>query len=67
VVGDRGDGLDVESSCLVCRTRLNSEEAAWVGSRHDVLRRVEGSFHIVKRRILREETVLLARNLSNFF
>jgi biphenyl 2,3-dioxygenase beta subunit len=49
------------------RTRLNSEEASWIGSRRDVLRRVEGSFQIADRRIFLEQTVVLSRNLSNFF
>jgi hypothetical protein len=32
-----------------------------------VLRRAEGSFQIVDRKIFLEQTVLLSRNLSNFF
>jgi hypothetical protein len=32
-----------------------------------VLRRVEGSFQIADRKIFLEQTVLLSRNLSNFF
>lgn len=59
--------LEVESNFHVYRTRLNSEETSWIGSRRDVLRRVEGSFQIVDRKIFLEQTVLLSRNLSNFF
>jgi hypothetical protein len=49
------------------RTRLRSEEDSWIGSRRDVLRRVDGSFRIADRKIFLEQTVLLSRNLSNFF
>jgi biphenyl 2,3-dioxygenase beta subunit len=67
VVEDRGDELDVHSNFLLYRTRLKSEETTWIGSRHDVLRRTEGSFLIARRHILLEQTLLLSQNLSNFF
>lgn len=67
IVQDDGDELQVESNFHLYRTRLKSEEDSWIGSRQDTLRRVDGSFQIAKRTILLEQTVLLARNLSNFF
>ena len=67
ILRDNGRELEVESNFHVYRTRLNSEESSWIGSRHDVLRRVEGSFQIADRKIFLEQTVLLSRNLSNFF
>jgi 3-phenylpropionate/cinnamic acid dioxygenase small subunit len=67
VVRDTGRELEVESNFHVYRTRLNSEESSWIGSRRDLLRRVEGSFQIADRKIFLEQTVLLSRNLSNFF
>ena len=67
VVRDNGRELEVESNFHVYRTRLNSEECSWIGSRRDLLRRVEGSFQIADRKIFLEQTVLLSRNLSNFF
>lgn len=67
IVGDDGAELSVESNFHLYRTRLKSEETSWIGSRHDVLRRQDGSFLIAKRTILLEQTVLLSRNLSNFF
>ena len=67
IVKDDGRTLEVESNFHLYRTRLNSEETSWIGSRHDVLRRVEGSFRIADRKIFLEQTVLLSRNLSNFF
>ena len=67
IVKDDGRSLEVESNFHVYRTRLNSEETSWIGSRRDVLRRVDDSFQIADRKIFLEQTVLLSRNLSNFF
>jgi len=67
IVKDDGRTLEVESNFHVYRTRLNSEETSWIGSRRDVLRRADGSFQIADRKIFLEQTVLLSRNLSNFF
>ena len=67
IVKDDGRMLEVESNFHLYRTRLNSEETSWIGSRRDVLRRVGGSFQIADRKIFLEQTVLLSRNLSNFF
>jgi len=67
VIRDSVRELEVESNFHVYRTRLNSEESSWIGSRRDLLRRVEGSFQIADRKIFLEQTVLLSRNLSNFF
>lgn len=67
VVRDDGRELEVESNFHVYRTRLNSQEDSWIGSRRDILRRVAGSFQIADRKIFLEQTVLLSRNLSNFF
>jgi biphenyl 2,3-dioxygenase beta subunit len=67
VVDDDGTELTVESNFMLYRTRLNSQEDKWIGLRRDVLRRVGASFQIAARTIYLEETVLLSRNLSNFF
>ena len=67
IVKDDDRTLEVESNFHVYRTRLNSEETSWIGSRRDVLRRVGESFQIADRKIFLEQTVLLSRNLSNFF
>jgi biphenyl 2,3-dioxygenase subunit beta len=67
IVKDDGRTLEVESNFHVYRTRLNSEETSWIGSRRDLLRRVDVSFRIADRKIFLEQTVLLSRNLSNFF
>ena len=67
IVKDDGRTLEVESNFHVYRTRLNSEETSWIGSRRDLLRRADGSFQVADRKIFLEQTVLLSRNLSNFF
>jgi biphenyl 2,3-dioxygenase beta subunit len=67
VVADDGHELAVESNFLLYRARLDSDEDTWLGSRRDTLRRADGSFLIAARTVRLEQTVLLARNLSNFF
>jgi 3-phenylpropionate/cinnamic acid dioxygenase small subunit len=67
VVGVRQEELDVESNFHLYRTRLKSEEDSWIGCRDDTLRRIGESFQIARRTIYLEQTVLLSRNLSNFF
>ena len=49
------------------RTRLESEEDSWIGSRKDLLRRVNGRLMLSRRHIFLEQTVLLAQNMSNIF
>ena len=67
VVSDDGNELGVASNFHLYRTRLKSEEDSWIGSRSDVLRRSGSSFLLVRREIRLEQTVILSRNLSNFF
>ncbi len=67
VVEVDGGELVVASNFMLYRTRLNSEEDSWIGSRRDTLRRAGESFQIAARTIYLEQTVVLSRNLSNFF
>lgn len=67
IVEDRDGEFAVESNFHLYRTRLKSEEDSWIGSRRDTLRREGDSFRIAGRSIYLEQTVLLSRNLSNFF
>ena len=67
ILDARDDEFNVTSNFHLYRTRLNSEEDSWIGRREDVLRRVGDSFRIAGRKIFLEQTVLLARNLSNLF
>jgi biphenyl 2,3-dioxygenase subunit beta len=67
ILDDDGRDLTVMSNFHLYRTRLKSEEDSWIGSRRDRLRRNADSFQIAERTVFLEQTVLLSRNLSNFF
>jgi 3-phenylpropionate/cinnamic acid dioxygenase small subunit len=62
-----GDELSVESNFHLYRTRLESEEDSWLGRRRDRLRRVDGVLRIAARHVFLDQTLILSRNLSNFF
>ena len=65
---DKVDGeYTVETNFILYRTRLNSEEDMWVGVRRDQIRRDGDSFKIADRKIFLDQTVILSKNLSNFF
>ncbi len=57
----------VYSNFLMYRTRGEREEDFYVGSREDILRRTGAGWQIVSRRILLDQTVMSAKNVSNFF
>ena len=63
---DDGNDIEVESNFLVYRTRMETDKDLFVGTRHDVLRRVNGSFKIARRTIILDQAVLDARNISVF-
>ena len=67
ILGVEADEIDTQTNFHLYRTRLNSEENAWIGHRRDRLRRVGGDLRIAARSIFLEETVLLSPNLSSFF
>jgi 3-phenylpropionate/cinnamic acid dioxygenase small subunit len=52
---------------LVYRNRLQDETDLFVGKREDVLRQVDGQWQIARRKILLDQNVLLAKNLTLFF
>ena len=52
---------------LVYRNRLQDETDFFVGKREDVLRQVNGQWQIARRKILLDQNVLLAKNLTLFF
>jgi len=62
-----GEELTVESNFHLYRTRLESDEDSWIGRRRDRLRRVDGALQIAGRHVFLDQTVILSRNLSNFF
>ncbi len=59
--------LTVYSNFIVYRTRAEKEQEFYVGSRQDVLRRVDGAWKIARRRIVLDDNVLLVKNVSIFF
>jgi 3-phenylpropionate/cinnamic acid dioxygenase small subunit len=65
--GDRDGELKVYSNFIMYRTRGETEEDFYVGSREDVLRRENGQLRVAYRKIVLDQTVLLAKNVSNFF
>ena len=65
--GDSQGELRAYSNFFMYRTRAETEQDFYIGSREDVLRRVGGRLRVASRKIVLEQTVLLAKNLSNFF
>jgi 3-phenylpropionate/cinnamic acid dioxygenase small subunit len=59
--------VGVKSRFLIYRNRVETETDVLVGKREDVLRRVDGGFKIARRRIVLDQSVLLAKNLTFFF
>ena len=67
VLGQRGDEIDVKSRFLIYRNRVETETDVLVGKREDLLRRVGGDLRIARRKIILDQSVLLAKNLTFFF
>ena len=65
--GDSEGELRVYSNFFMYRTRAETEQDFYIGSREDILRRVGGQLRVASRKIVLEQTVLLAKNISNFF
>jgi 3-phenylpropionate/cinnamic acid dioxygenase small subunit len=51
----------------VYRNRVETETDFLVGRREDLLRRVNGDWRIARRKIILDQSVLLAKNLTMFF
>lgn len=62
-----GTDLTVHSNFLVYRSRGETEQDLYVGSRQDKLRAAGESWKIARRRAVLDQNVLLAKNLSIFF
>ncbi len=65
--GEIASELKVYSNFLVYRNRAETEQDFYVGSRQDVLRKVDGAWKIARRKIILDQNVLLAKNVSIFF
>ena len=65
--GDKPGELVALSNFIVYRTRAETEQDFYVGARHDVLRRANGGFLLAERKVVLDQNVLLAKNVSVFF
>jgi biphenyl 2,3-dioxygenase beta subunit len=63
---DDGSELEVHSNFLVYRTRMESDQDIFVGTRRDILRRVKTDLKIARRMIILDQAVLAAKNISIF-
>ena len=63
------EAQDVSLRCrfIIYRNRVETETDILVGRREDVLRRVESGWRIAQRKVLLDQNVLLAKNLTFFF
>jgi 3-phenylpropionate/cinnamic acid dioxygenase small subunit len=60
------DEVTVRSRFLLYRNRVETETDFLVGKREDRLRRVGGEWRIARRKIILDQSVLLAKNLTFF-
>jgi len=65
--GDAESELEVYSNFIVYRSRSETEQDFYVGARRDVLRWVDGAWKIAHRKLILDQNVLLAKNVSIFF
>jgi len=65
--GDAPTEARAFSNFIVYRTRAETEQDFYVGARRDRLRRTNGAWLLVERRIVLDQNVLLAKNVSIFF
>jgi 3-phenylpropionate/cinnamic acid dioxygenase small subunit len=66
IKNDDGSVIEVHSNFLVYRSRMETDQDTFVGTRRDILRRVNDSFKIAKRTIILDQAVLSAKNISIF-
>jgi 3-phenylpropionate/cinnamic acid dioxygenase small subunit len=65
--GETASEIKVYANFLVYRSRAETEQDLYVGARQDVLRQVDGAWRIAHRKIILDQNVLLAKNVSIFF
>ncbi len=65
--GPAASEVTVKCRFLVYRNRLETETDVLVGKREDRLRRVDGRWRIARRKVILDQSVLLAKNLTFFF
>ena len=64
---ERHNEVKVYSNFIMYRTRGEREEDFYVGSREDILRRSGDSWQLAYRKVVLDQSVLSAKNVSNFF
>ena len=64
-----GEGEKLTTKCrfIVYRNRLETETDLLVGRREDTLTRIGGELKVSRRKIILDQSVLLAKNLTMFF
>jgi 3-phenylpropionate/cinnamic acid dioxygenase small subunit len=64
-----GEGEKAVTTCrfIVYRNRVEDETDFLVGRREDTLVRIEGELKVARRKIILDQSVLLAKNLTMFF
>ena len=67
IVRASSEEVSVKSRFLLYRNRVETETDLLVGKREDLLRRVDGGWRIARRKIVLDQNVLLAKNLTFFF
>jgi len=65
--GDTASEVRVHSNFMVYRSRAETEQDFYIGARRDVLRRVASAWKIATRKIILDQNVLMAKNVSIFF
>jgi 3-phenylpropionate/cinnamic acid dioxygenase small subunit len=65
--GDAGSELEVRCNFIVYRSRSETEQDFYVGARRDVLRSADGAWKIARQKLILDQNVLLAKNVSIFF
>ena len=65
--GGTDSELKVYANFIVYRNRGETEQDFFVGQRQDILRNVDGAWKIARRKIILDQNVLLAKNVSMFF
>jgi 3-phenylpropionate/cinnamic acid dioxygenase small subunit len=64
-----GSAAEIEVHCnvIVYKSRSETEQDFYVGARRDLLRRVGDAWKIARRKVILDQNVLLAKNVSIFF
>ena len=67
ILEETSSEVKVKSRFVVYRNRAETETDFFVGKREDLLRRGDGQWKIARRKIILDQNVLLAKNLTLFF